>query len=75
MPEMLSWTAKKKKKSGIDRVETSLVWQEYFSQFQDATDALHWLQHHLLCPSYSHGEWRSGGEENTCIPIYFVHDC
>ena len=26
--------------SSIDKVETSLEWQEYFSQFQDTTDAL-----------------------------------
>ena len=29
-----------KDNSNIDKVETSLEWQEYFSQFQDATDAL-----------------------------------
>ena len=36
-------------KSCIDKVETSLEWQEYFSQFQDMTDALPCHIHLPLC--------------------------
>ena len=35
--------------SSIDKVETSLEWQEYFSQFQDTTDALPCHIHLPVC--------------------------
>ena len=51
-----SWTGSKPEalhsstdNSSIDKIETSSEWQEYFSQFQDTTDALHCHIHLPVC--------------------------
>ena len=48
--------------SSIDKVETScLEWQEYFSQFQDATDAL--LSHPFSCMLVNRGSSQQSSKE------------
>ena len=46
------------------KVETSLQWQEYFSQFQDTTDAL---------PSYIHPPKKNTSHGNEVLPHFTKH--
>ena len=51
--------------SSIDKVETSLEWQEYFSQFQDVTDVLPCHIHLCVYMLVNHGpSQQSSKEEN-----------
>ena len=50
--------------SSTDKVETSLEWQEYFSQFQDKTDVL--LSHPSSCMLVNYDLHSRAPKKNTC---------
>ena len=58
--------------SSIDKVETTLEWQEYFSQFQDTTDVLPCHIHLPVClwimDSHSRAPKKNIGHGNEVLP-------
>ena len=63
--------------NSIDKVETSLEWQEYFSQFQDKTDALPCYSHLPAClwimDPHRRGPKKNTNHGNEVLPQYTTH--
>ena len=63
--------------SSIDKVETSLEWQEYFSQLQDMTDALPCHIYLLLClwimDPHSRAPKKNTSQGNEVLPQNTMH--